>query len=97
MRIRDLDSWPPAITDSTTTKVKPTGSLPATLKRCGVYSIGGEAGPYFSIVVEFEGRDWHGMIRDVPESLMRRLESTLRGHEGEPLARLGDLEVIDLP
>jgi hypothetical protein len=95
LRIRDLDGWPPTLTDSTTSKVEPTGSLAARLKRCGVYTMAGTSEPYLSIVVEFQGRDWHAMIQDVPESLMKRIEATLRGHEGEPLAALGDLEVVE--
>jgi hypothetical protein len=97
MRVRDLDSWPPAITDSKALKVSPSPAVPAKFKRCGVYTIAGSAQPYLSIVVEHEGRDWHAMISDQPEALLRRIEATLQGHEGMPLADLGDLEVVEIP
>ncbi len=95
MRLRDLDGWPPALTDSYTSRVVPSVSLPAKLKRCGIYSMAGGPSPYLSIVVVYQGRDWHAMIQEVPESLMRRIEATLRGHEGEPLAQLGHLEIVE--
>jgi hypothetical protein len=96
LRVRDLDCWPPALTDSTTVQVEPSDSLAAKLKRCGVYTMAGTSEPYLSIVVDYRSRDWHAMIQDVPEGLMRRLEATLRGHEGELLSQLGHLEVVEI-
>src|SRR5258705_262958 len=95
MRIRDLEGWPPALTDSYTSRERLPSSAPAMLKRCGIYSMAGSSAPYLSIVVEFQGREWHAMIQDVPETLIRRIEATLRGHDGKPLAQLGDLEVVE--
>jgi hypothetical protein len=96
VRLRDLDCWPPQLTDSHTFRVIPaTKSLPAKLKRCGVFSIAGSPLPYLSIVVDYQDRDWHAMIQDISETLMHRIAATLRGHEGEPLASLGDLEIVD--
>lgn len=95
MLIRELDSWPPAITDSHTHQVLASRDLPATLKRCGVYSTPGNSHPYLSIVFEYMGRDWHAMIQHLPVSLMWQVEFTLAGHEGKPLAELGDLAIIE--
>ena len=96
MRLRELDSWPPALTDSQTLQIALQMTGPAKLKRCGVFSVAGQASPYLSIVVDYQGRAWHAMMQDLPEPLLRRIEATLRGHEGEPLGPLGDLEIVDL-
>jgi len=45
-------------------------------------------------VVDFQGCDWHAMITEQPPPMLRRIEATLRGHEGETLASLGELEVV---
>lgn len=97
MLLRDVGSWPPAITDSQTFKVVPSTQVPAKLKRCGLFSVAGQNQPYLSIVVEFQGHDWHAMINDLDEPLMRRIEATLKTHLGEPLAGLGELEIVSLP
>jgi len=95
MRLRDVEGWPPSLKDSRSFQVKPSAEVPATLKRSGIYSIAGASQPYLSIVVSFDGRDWHASIQDLPEQLMKRIEMTLKGHEGEPLARLGDLDIAE--
>lgn len=95
MRLRDLEGWPPLLTDSYTSKRSLPASAPALLKRCRIYSPVGSAPPYLSIVVQFEHRDWHAMITDKPVSILKRIEATLRGHEGKPLADLGDLRVVE--
>jgi hypothetical protein len=97
MRLRDLDGWPPTLTESYTSRKSLPAAVPATLKRCRVYFIAETSSPYLSIVVEYQGRDWHAMISDRPESLLRRIEATLRGHEGGTLSDLGDLEVVAIP
>ena len=89
-------TWPPALTDSQTFRVAQAGSLPATLKRCGIYSTPGDVRRYMSIVVDFQGRSWHAMISDLPEPLMHRVVATLNEHLGRPLAELGDLHVVEL-
>jgi hypothetical protein len=95
-RLKDLASWPPALTDSHTFKViTSTNSGPARFKRCAVLSIAGSPLPYLSIVVDFQDRDWHASIQDIPETLMHRVAATLRGHEGEPLAELGELVIVE--
>lgn len=95
MRLRDLDCWPPAITDSQTFRVIASGpAAPATFKRAGIYSIAGSPTPYLSIVVVHQGHDCHASIQDLPDDLMRRIVATLKGHEGETLASLGDLEIV---
>jgi hypothetical protein len=97
VRLRDLDCWPPPITDSQTFRVAaPNSTSPATLKRVGIYSIAGSPDPYLSIVVFHQGHDWHASIQDLPAPLMRRILATLRGHEGETMASLGDLEIVEL-
>lgn len=88
-------TWPPALTDSQTFRVAPSESVPATLKRCGIYSKAGDVRRYMSIVVDFQGRMWHAIITDLPEQLMHRVVATLQDHVGKPLSELGDLQVVD--
>jgi hypothetical protein len=95
MKLRDVEGWPPAMTSSDTFHVAPSSIFSATLKRVGVYSIAGSPQPYLSIVVDYQDRDWHASLQDLPEDLMRRIEATLRGHGGSPLAELGDLEIVE--
>jgi hypothetical protein len=97
MRICDIEGWPPTLTDSYSSQQTLPASAPAKLKRCRMFSVAGSSTPYLSIIVEFQDRDWHAMIVDQPESLLTRIEATLRGHEGEALANLGDLEIIEIP
>ena len=96
MKLRDVEGWPPPVTASDTFRVVPSASVPAKLKRVGVYSIAGSPQPYLSIVVDYLERDWHASLQDLPESLMRRIEATLRGHEGRALSELGDVEIVDV-
>ncbi|HZL72010.1 MAG TPA: hypothetical protein VFC86_06100 [Planctomycetota bacterium] len=96
MKLHDVEGWPPALTSSDTFRVVSSTVVPATLKRVGIYSIAGYPEPYLSIVVDFQDRDWHGSLQDLPEDLMRRIEATLRGHEGKPLTELGDLEIVEI-
>ncbi|HTF56580.1 MAG TPA: hypothetical protein VK661_05030 [Planctomycetota bacterium] len=96
MRLKDIDGWPPQLTESYTSRKGLPPSAPATLKRCRIYYIAETSSPYLSVVVEYLGRDWHAMITDHPESLLKRIEATLQGQEGRPLADLGDLEVVVL-
>jgi hypothetical protein len=97
VRLRELECWPPAITDSQTFRVAaPSSTSPAILKHAGIYSIAGSPDPYLSIVVAHQGHDWHASIQDLPSLLLRRILATLRGHEGETMASLGDLEIVDL-
>lgn len=95
MRLRDLAGWPPTLTETYNSKNTLEPSAPGVLKRCLLFSTV-ERPAYLSIVVTYQGRDWHAMITDKPVALLKAIEATLRGHEGEPLADLGDLEVIDL-
>jgi hypothetical protein len=94
MKLSDVDGWPPSLIDSQTFKITPSYNVPARFKRCGIYSIAGSPHPYLSIVVEYQGHDLHASLQDLPEPLMERIEATLRGREGEPLASLGDLELV---
>ena len=95
MKLRDIEGWPPALTSSDTFRVVPSAVVSATLKRVGVYSIAGSPQPYLSIVVDYLERDWHAALQDLPEDLMRRIESTLRGQEGRRLSELGDLTIVE--
>lgn len=97
MRIRDLEGWPPALTDSYSSRQSLPPSAPARLKRCRIFSVAGSSSPYLSIIVEFQDRDWHAMISDLPESMLTRIEATFRGHEGKPIADLSDLEIVENP
>jgi len=94
MKLCEVDGWPPSLIDSQTFKVTPSYDVPARFKRSGVFSIAGSPQPYLSIVVEYQGHDLHGSLQDLPGPLMERIEATLRGHEGEPLASLSDLELL---
>jgi len=96
MRLREVDGWPPQLTESYTSSKGLPASAPATLKRCRVYFIAETSSPYLSVVVEYLGRDWHAMITDQPVAMLRRIEATLEGQEGRPLADLGDLELVEL-
>jgi len=96
MRLRDLAGWPPTLTETYNSKNTLEPSAPGVLKRCLLFSTV-ERPAYLSIVVTYQGRDWHAMISDQPEPLLRRMEATLRGHEGQPLASLGDLELVGGP
>ena len=95
MMLREVEGWPPMLTASDSFRVVPANGVPAKLKRVGVYSIAGSPQPYLSIVVDYLERDWHASLQDLPEGLMRRIEATLRGHEGRALADLGHLEIIE--
>lgn len=94
MILKEVMTWPPALTDSQTFQVTQAGTLPATLKRCGIYSTAGDAHRYMSIVVDYQGRSCHAMISDLPEPLMHRVVATLESHVGRPLAELGDLPLV---
>ena len=94
--LRDVMTWPPALTDSQTLRVAQPGSLPARLKRCGIYTVAGDTRRYVSIVVDFQGRSCHAMITDLPEPLMHRVVATLKDHVGRPLFELGGLHVVDV-
>jgi len=96
MMLRDVNGWPPVLSASDSYRVIPSIGLPARLKRVGVYSIAGSPQPYLSIVVDYLERDWHAALQDLPEGLMRRIEATLRGHEGRLLAELGGLEIVEI-
>ena len=96
MKLRDVEGWPPVLTASDTFRVVASAGVPAKLKRVGVYSIAGSPHPYLSIVVEYQDRDWHAALQDIPQVLMRRIEATLRGYEGHPLSELGDLEIVEI-
>lgn len=96
MRLRDVDGWPPALTETYGSGKVLAATSPATLKRCMVWATLGDNPAYLSVVVHYQGRDWHAMITDKPAALLKGIEATLRGHEGEPLADLGNLEVIEV-
>lgn len=94
MRLRELDGWPPTLTESYSSSKALAPSSPALLKRCMLFSTVDGPKAYLSVVVSYQGRDWHAMITEQAEPMLRRIEATLRGHEGEALATLGDLEVL---
>ena len=96
MRLCDVDGWPPALTETYGSGKVLDAASPALLKRCRVWATLGKNPAYLSVVVQFQGRDWHAMITDKPEALLRRIEATLRGHEGQPLAELGNLDVVEV-
>ena len=49
---------------------------------------------YLSVVVSYQGRDWHAMITEQPKPMLERIEATLKGREGTTLAELGNLELV---
>ncbi len=97
MRLRDLDGWPPLLTESYSSNKSLPPEIPATLKRCQLFTTVDGPAAYLSIVVSYQGRDWHAMITEKPEPMLRRIEATLRGHEAETLTALGDLELVEKP
>ena len=96
MRLKEVEGWPPTLTESYSSSKSLSPEHPATLKRCMLFSTVNGPRAYLSIVVDFHGRDWHAMFIDQPEPMLRRIEATLRGHEGQTLAALGELEVVEL-
>ena len=94
MKLRDVEGWPPSLINSQSFKVLHSYDIPARFKRCGIYSIVGDPAPYLSIVVHYQGHDLHASLPDLPDELMRRIEATLQGHEGETLSSLGDLDLV---
>ena len=95
MRLREVDGWPPTLTESYSSSKSLAPSSPAQLKRCMLFSTVDGPNAYLSIVVHYQGRDWHAMLTDHPEAMLRRIEATLKGHEGQTLGQLGDLEVVE--
>ena len=93
MKIKELEGWPPTLTESYSSTKALAPSSPAQLKRCMLFSTVNSPA-YLSVVVYYQGRDWHAMITEQPEPMLRRIEATLRGREGETLASLGELEVV---
>jgi hypothetical protein len=95
MKLRELEGWPPTLKESySSSKILGEGS-PATLKRCMLFSTVDGPSAYLSVVVSFQGRDWHAMVTEQPGPMLRRIEATLRGHEGKTLATLGELDVVE--
>ena len=97
LRLRDLEGWPPTLKESHSSAKTLAPTSPATLKRCLLFSTVDGPPAYLSLVVFYLGRDWHAMITDHPEAMLKRIEATLLGQEGKTLAELGELEVAELP
>ena len=95
MLIRDLDGWPPALSESYSSDVIPSKPEPAKLKGCKVYPATKGEPARLAIIVTYRGRDWRSAIANQPMPLLRRIEATFRGHEGEPISKLGALEIVD--
>ena len=93
MKLRDLVGWPPTLTESYSSSKVLAPASPAVLKRCMLFSTVDGPSAYLSVVVSYQGKDWHAMITEQPPPMLRRIETTLKGHEGETLASLADLEV----
>jgi hypothetical protein len=97
MLLRDLEGWPPTLKETYSSEKTLAPSSPATLKRCLLFSTIHGPPAYLSLVVTFGGRDWHAMISDQPEPMLKRIEATLNGREGKTLTELGNLELLELP
>jgi hypothetical protein len=95
MRIRDLEGWPPPLSESYSSDVIPANPEPATLKGCKVYPATKGEPARLAIIVHYRGRDWRSAIANLPVPLLKRIEATFRGHEGEPIAKLGGLEILE--
>ena len=95
MKLKELEGWPPTLKESYSSSKVLGVSSPATLKRCMLFSTVDAASAYLSVVVSYQGRDWHAMITEQPGPMLRRIEATLRGHEGQTLASLSELEVVE--
>ena len=86
MRIRDIEGWPPPLSESYSSDVLPKTPEPAKLKGCKVYSATGNDPARLAIIVHYRGRDWRTALSNLPVPMLKRIEATLRGHEGEPIA-----------
>ena len=95
MKLKELDGWPPTLKESYSSEKLLDPKSPALLKRCMLFSTLDGPHAYLSVVVGYGGRDWHAMIKDHPAPMLRRIEATLRGHEGQSLASLGELDVVE--
>ncbi|HEU4338978.1 MAG TPA: hypothetical protein VFS19_02830, partial [Planctomycetota bacterium] len=95
MKLKELDGWPPTLKESYSSQKVLGPSSPALLKRCMLFSTVDGPEAYLSVVVDYQGRDWHAMITEHPAPMLRRIEATLKGHEGQTLASLGDLDVVE--
>jgi hypothetical protein len=95
MRLRDLEWWPPSLSDSYHSGQTVTPPEPAKLKGAKVYSAVGKDPAYLAIIVHYRGRDWRVAVSNQAVLMLKRIEASLRGHEGEPLANLGDVEVVE--
>ena len=95
MKLKELDGWPPTLKETYSSSKVLESSVPAVLKRCMLFSTVDGPSAYLSVVVSYQGRDWHAMITDQPWPMLKRIETTLRGHEGQTLASLGELDVLD--
>ena len=93
MLLRDVEGWPPVLKETYASSMRLEPNVPATLKRCMLFTTVGSSSPYLSVVVTYQARDWHAMIVDMPEDLLRRIEKALTGREGQTLADLGRLEI----
>jgi len=95
MRLRDLEWWPPPLSDSYHSGHPLTPPEPAKLKGSKVYTAVGTDPAYLAIIVHYRGRDWRVAISNQPVLMLKRVEASLRGHEGEPLANLADVVVVE--
>jgi hypothetical protein len=95
MKLKDLEGWPPTLKESYSSSKVLGPASPATLKRCMLFSTVDGPSAYLSVVVSYQGRDWHAMITEQPAPMLKRIETTLRGKEGQTLASLGELEVME--
>jgi hypothetical protein len=75
MKIKELEGWPPTLTESYSSTNALAPSSPAQLKRCMLFSTVNSPA-YLSVVVFYQGRDWHAMITEQPEPMLRRIEAT---------------------
>lgn len=95
MRLCDLDGWPTALRRHSESGDAPVPPLDGRLKACWYIHGGDRDSDSLTLVVGLEDRDHFEVIRGYPEAKLRGIYAALRNHEGEELASLGDLEVVD--
>ena len=97
MRLRDVSGWPPTPGGSFVGAERIPTAGEGTFVACTFTQGVGLIAAHITLFINFKGRDCIGVIGDHPEPLLRRIQATIRGHEGQPLASLGILELIEIP
>lgn len=97
MRLRDVRGWPPTPGGLFVGAERIPTAGEGTLVACTFTHGVGLIAAHITLFIDFKGRACIGVIGDHPEQLLHRIEATILGHEGQPLASLGILELPEIP